>query len=321
METKILYFTDSHLKLKNPKYRKDNYFESVLNKMENIITIAKDKNISFIIHGGDIFDTNPNYYVLNRFIDLLELYIFKFNVIFIVGNHDRIGCSNENSCFPIIKKYFSDFFTSFYYNIVDENCIYQGYNYNNSTIYTCSYFSDLYDFKVFNNDRLKILVAHKMFVPHTVPYSYISCEEFSKTLKFDLVLCGHYHEEFDVTYNNTRFINPGALGRIDAIRYNINRVPKVVLITIPEKGKKYEIEYINVPCETDVFDIDRLQDNQSNKINTDSFINKIKNVKFFNNNIEERIKYLGNIYKEESDVVNETLRRIRNGKERIDSEN
>ncbi|WP_294797022.1 metallophosphoesterase, partial [uncultured Fenollaria sp.] len=54
---KFVFITDTHIKEKNPINRLDNYFETVINKIDEAAHFAVENKVNFIVHGGDLFDT------------------------------------------------------------------------------------------------------------------------------------------------------------------------------------------------------------------------------------------------------------------------
>ena len=53
---RILYFTDTHIRATNPKSRKDNFYETLITKFEEVSKIIHEENVDYVIHGGDLFD-------------------------------------------------------------------------------------------------------------------------------------------------------------------------------------------------------------------------------------------------------------------------
>ena len=66
-------------------------------------------------------------------------------------------------------------------------------------------------------ERIRVLLVHgsnaaidEVLNTHTPDKRF---SELAEMTDADLILCGHSHEYFDKTVNDTRFVNPGAVGR------------------------------------------------------------------------------------------------------------
>src|SRR6056297_3378153 len=88
---------DLHIRSNKPKHRKDDYFESVVVKLQQIIDLANKRKAN-ILCAGDIFDhTKVGHKVVNKIIDVLNSFNHKFYVVY--GQHDSTYHSKnlENS--------------------------------------------------------------------------------------------------------------------------------------------------------------------------------------------------------------------------------
>ena len=84
---KILFFTDVHIKGKNPESRIDNYLDALIKKLVFVFDYAKTNNYDLILCGGDLFDSAN----VSDSIKNVLLPIFKLNTIplyTIIGSHD-----------------------------------------------------------------------------------------------------------------------------------------------------------------------------------------------------------------------------------------
>ena len=85
---KFLVFSDSHITNKSFKYRKDNVFQSQMNKFKQIINIIKEEEIDYILSAGDLFDKpDPSFKVVAQFINLFSR-LQTTQLFAIAGNHD-----------------------------------------------------------------------------------------------------------------------------------------------------------------------------------------------------------------------------------------
>ena len=85
---------DLHLRHTNPISRSDNYAETCLRKLEQVVAFCNNKNSALLI-AGDTFEKpdNPIWFV-NRVIEILNR--ADFPIYAIAGNHDLKYHNIEN---------------------------------------------------------------------------------------------------------------------------------------------------------------------------------------------------------------------------------
>lgn len=84
---KLLVTADLHITNKRPQNRKDDYFETCMNKFEQILDIARREEVEGILVAGDFFDSpTVPYFVTKRVIELINDY---YTALYVVpGQHD-----------------------------------------------------------------------------------------------------------------------------------------------------------------------------------------------------------------------------------------
>ena len=87
---RLLFFTDTHIRGNTPRSRKDNILNTLFQKIEEIIDIAQQWQVDYILHGGDIFDRPDISPSIVR--DVMKLFK-RFNrpIYAVAGNHDLYG--------------------------------------------------------------------------------------------------------------------------------------------------------------------------------------------------------------------------------------
>jgi len=91
---RLLYFTDDHKRGTTPENRKDNFPQTLLTKLNEVVEIAKEQEVDYVLHGGDFFDVPAP--ALSICADYLEVYQrFNVPVFTIPGNHDLFGHNIE----------------------------------------------------------------------------------------------------------------------------------------------------------------------------------------------------------------------------------
>lgn len=93
----IMFVGDVHLSPRTPISRKDDYPQTMLNKLSKLYNVAKENKVNDIIFLGDIFNTR--HMTLNYFIKCFKVFsdlasVSKLHLV--VGNHD-ITYNNEST--------------------------------------------------------------------------------------------------------------------------------------------------------------------------------------------------------------------------------
>ncbi|KKL89048.1 hypothetical protein LCGC14_1918660, partial [marine sediment metagenome] len=71
--SKFIYLQDTHIKGKNPENRIGSYYQDVMNKIKEVISIAKKLKVDAVLHGGDLYDSElVSNVMVDEFIDLVE---------------------------------------------------------------------------------------------------------------------------------------------------------------------------------------------------------------------------------------------------------
>ena len=87
---RFLYFTDTHITNLTPSGRKDDFLNTQMKKMEEVILLSKELKVDYVLHGGDFFD-KPGA-TLKLGIEYSKIMReFDRPVFIIAGNHDIYG--------------------------------------------------------------------------------------------------------------------------------------------------------------------------------------------------------------------------------------
>lgn len=280
---KFIFFTDSHIKGVNPGRRKDIYYVAVLKKLMEIGYVVKQEDIDFVVHGGDLFDLPK---VSNKLFGQVASIIKDWGreMYVVPGNHDVYGQNIETlehtSLGALAKAKVVNLMTRdnspFYFQKKSEpNCPLIAFTGQ-------EYYSGID--KGINNDyeiepsqaKFNFLVAHGMLldkpfhpdVPHTVMSNVITSA--------DMVLSGHYHPgPIEVVVNNTRFLNPGSMARVEISK----RMPTYAIVEVTDNGINYELRQFNCaePSE-DVFDFTSATEEKQHKGTLETFKKTIQDI-------------------------------------------
>ncbi|TJX67067.1 metallophosphoesterase [Soehngenia saccharolytica] len=236
---KILFFTDTHLRSSNPKNRKDDFPKTLEEKLIEITEIVDEYGIDYVIHGGDLFD-RPDTSVLTvtKYANIIK----KINkpIYIISGNHDIFGLNPatlDRTMLGLLGNLnFLNIIKDTDKIILEKDNVRvqvtgRPYTYDiDSSI--SNYILDTVD----SNCNYSINIVHGMLLDRPfitgIPYTLI--DDILET-KADITLSGHYHAGYGVIFkNNKYFINPGSLVRITNSIKEIERMPKVAIITLDE---------------------------------------------------------------------------------------
>ena len=245
---RLLYFTDTHIRDNNPKYRVDNYPESLKTKLQEIVELVDQLSVDCLLHGGDLFDLPwPPAKAVEISVNFLEQ--IKVPVYIVSGNHDLLGQKlstiektmlwflARRGLFMLLapgdKRYLKR----------DGLTIQLSGQHFNSSIDRLNRFRDYCVDK--KNCDVAIHMVHGMLLPK--PFSpYVPTTMIKQVAPFteaDFTLCGHAHlgypaEEID----GKIFINPGSISRILALEWELVRVPQVVFLDF--SGGEVRCQYI-----------------------------------------------------------------------------
>lgn len=237
---KFIYFTDTHYGAR-PVNRKDDYNQSILDKLEFIFKLAL-KNGCSLLHGGDLFDSPKlGYFALNSLVHLLNKYRSHGLVLHtITGNEGHDG-HQEQSPLTLLTK------TGLIKNIDDygfldfENIRIIAGGHGTDPVQACIKYAD--------KSKTNILLTHLTLVKTPVIFDHYLWEDFRVTV--DAVCVAHYHPYQGIEdVNGIKFIAPGALSRRKKTKHDLDRIPKCVYIQV-DKG--ISCKEIDIKCKKDIW--------------------------------------------------------------------
>jgi DNA repair exonuclease SbcCD nuclease subunit len=219
---KILYTTDEHITNRQPRIRTDDYLESMLTKLKEVVDYVLANDIDYWISGGDFFDSpTQNCDLINKVAKVLEPLKGTQKIIrCISGNHTIKGnydTAIEKSGLLTLQKMglmkvYKD----------PANLKIGGYNF---------------------------ILMHETVVEKSVPWDHkLYSELVDHSEKNDVYLISHYHQPqgFKSYKPGVHFISPGSLARGIGSERNIDRKPCFALITVDEKLSCEMIELKNI---------------------------------------------------------------------------
>jgi DNA repair exonuclease SbcCD nuclease subunit len=314
---KFLYFTDSHIRGTTPKNRKDNFYETLQNKFQEIKEISDDLDIDYILHGGDWFDRpdiSPS--IVREFAILIK--DFGKPVYTVAGNHDIYGHNPETLGRTML-------------GILEGTGIVRIINYDEEVLLekngirvqltgkSYNYEIDQEDFKKYYVVRKRkdadyaINIVHSMLLLKPfyegIPYTLI---DDIKDTQADITFAGHYHSGFGIKMRDLKyFINPGSIVRISNSLSEINRKPSVIYAELQDDIDVREIELKTALPGDDVLDREKLEVSKDRNLKLHQFYESITaSGEYRKIDIARIIEEIASNQELSWDVREEALRRI-----------
>lgn len=280
---KVLFFTDTHYTAKSPKNRKDNLFETALQKTEEIIELANSMNVDFCLHGGDFFDTPyVSDMVAGRVAKILRN--LKCKLYGIAGGHDLFGNNIEKVNNTKLGLLEDTGIIRLLIHPTKDMIIFNKGNYSLQLTGTSSHFGiDVENIKedyviTQKNAMYALHVVHGMLMPKPfIPgANVVTIDQIKETLA-DITIAGHYHLGFKaVNVGNKIFINPGGIVRKNNDEKEIERTPGVLLL---EFGEVISYDFIPLKCSKDgeeVLDRTEILKRNAQEIKISNFLSEIR---------------------------------------------
>ncbi len=247
---RLLYFTDTHIRGNNPANRTDVFVDSLEEKFLEIKDIVREKNIDFILHGGDLLD-RPDIAlsVVNRFVKILR--DMDRPIYLISGNHDIYGHNPrtvERTVISILDTLGVIRLIGAGEEIILEKdglrvqVTGQPYIYgidgeNRREFYSPSRIDESVDYSI---HMVHGLLMEKHFIKGV---DHTTIDEIKDT-RADILLAGHYHSGFGlIKLGGKYFVNPGSLARISNTIREMSRMPKLAIIDL---GQEINIELVSL---------------------------------------------------------------------------
>lgn len=274
---KFIYVTDIHYGA-TPVCRKDNYNQSILNKLKQVFDYANAKDIDIIVIGGDLFDRPHQAYcdiipLFKMFTDQINLNNTRF--IINRGNPTHDGVM-ENSPLTLLESMNPN-------NIILSDCD-KSFDIECPTEYVRIIFApnsvdlNTYDITPYienNSIYTNILLTHHILVHEQVPYKHILWQDFADKYKgtnLDTVFIADYHpfQESEII-NDIQFVSTGSLCRRKYTKDNINKIPKFCVYDTVS----YKIDYINLDVDNDIWNIPEDENVAESELDMEQFKNNI----------------------------------------------
>jgi len=292
---KFLNVSDLHLSYIRPRSRIDNYYETILEKVEFICKTAADEGCNFIIQNGDVTHSasmlNHTLFELQAFSDILKKYNIPWFII--IGNHDYFGNLNHFQEFPTGELIYNGALNPFIkIEVVSEDGdmkpldIY-GFWYVSERSLDCDYMGLFNKYlKTVDTSHYNLGVIHQLVESLHPKTFYISLSELKKT-GFDMMFVGHDHRYKGFTdEGGIKAFQPGGVSRNTSHYDDMTRTPVVGIFTYDGLDLSLKKE-ISIPVKSldKCFNLDRIEYNHNIK----EVSNEDSELSFLNNSKEKPV--------------------------------
>jgi len=297
---KLLIFSDFHFRGINPRSRIDNYYQSCLQKFEEILSLSK--KCDSIISVGDFLDSpvvaNT---IVDDLLDRIDANKKDFYVLF--GNHElqnyNLDASKATSLAHMIRR---SKYVKHLEELEDKNIYIKGYD--------CS-FENEYKLKeeglVHNSEKKSISFIHQFVT--IKPFIQSVAHVVAKDIKtnYDIIWNSHYHTQFDEVINGCRFINIGSTGRSSI---NEQHYPQVAIIDTDA----LELEKIKLKSAKkveEIFDLEKYQELKENEKSIDNFIASLNSATWQASDLNSQIEIIGKEQKVDKQIIDYIKNKIK----------
>lgn len=237
--TKLLVIGDVHICDKPPARREDGYKEAILDKLEECIEIAHEKDVTHVLFLGDIFHkkvaNRTSHRLVQQVADILQR--FGVPVLILVGNHDITDgtlSSLEKQPLGVLR---------FLPNVelLEDKPIAIDDDIDIYPLAGVSPFT-IDDYQVQGMNKRDILAVHQSIVPDVLSENALlqdilhDAKEVAARTNINIILYGHQHRH-DGIYTVNRddgtkavFSNLGSICRLTIDDHDVYKVPAVLTL-------------------------------------------------------------------------------------------
>lgn len=317
---RFLFFTDTHYNATSPRNRLDNLLETSLEKTREIIDLACQYKVDFMVHGGDFFEKpDVTDLVAGRVASVIKNIPVPFFVV--PGGHDLYGNNIETVGRTKIGLLSQAGLVNLLTHPLREAVIFRNSKISVQLTGTASHYG--IDSENIENDYIlqykqadfAVHAVHGMLVPKPfIPGIPAVLVDNVINTQADITLAGHYHLGYDpVRIGDKLFVNCGALVRKTNDIKEMSRIPQVALITISkEEGVKVEFISLKSALPGDqVLDRSELERQQHFHEVRQSFVNQIRKTQNIQSlNIDAIVRELADNKNLPKETVKDVLERI-----------
>lgn len=285
-EIKVITSSDEHISDLTPGFRKDDYKDAILSKLEWQGDFARRVGAHALIRGGDFFHVKAaNKTTMGLMAKVSSIHrSYPCPVYSIVGNHDM----TRNDITTVGAQPIGVLFNSFvFFRIIKESFFAGSLHVRVIGIDYDSYM-DADVLKGALEDDVdadyRIAVVHALaenapserlqsfFNEHILDYRDLVFEGCP-----DAYVFGHYHKDQGIQdHMGVKFVNLGAISRGSLNVDNVDREPKVALLTFNSQGMSIEEHVVPHRQSSEVFNFELKKQMEKERRSIDEFLHRLQ---------------------------------------------
>ena len=243
---RLLFISDSQLKMKNPSKRLDQYPTTMLRKFVELSNVIVAAHIDYVVHGGDMFDlprVSPDY--VGKIAELIRFTDVPWYVV--PGNHDIYGYTiktiDQTMLGLLARTNVLNLLTRQTPTILTD--MKDGFS---ISLQGQEFYAEIdkgnaadYDIVPDSSCQYHILAAHGMLLdkPFHQQVNHTLVSDLNS--QADVILAGHYHPGYDpIRQGKTLVLNPGSMARVEA-GIGDDRIPQYTILELTRTDIKFKM--------------------------------------------------------------------------------
>jgi exonuclease SbcD len=264
---KILCAGDQHWTTTKPKNRTDDYYKTVLDKLQQECEIAEEYFCKAIIFPGDLFDSFKENHAITQ--DIINLFKDAHIQIFCVaGQHDQKFHNND-----LRGTALGTLIAAGVVTLLSRS----PYFIDSVALYGASWKEEIPEITVPN--QVNILVTHRMIVDEKL-WAQQEGHAWANHLliknKFDLIVSGDNHKRFSASKGSQHLINCGAMLRSSIAQ--VEHKPAVAVYDTCKNSFEW-VELVIKPID-EVMCIEKAEKEKEKNKQLESFVLSLKDAEF-----------------------------------------
>jgi DNA repair exonuclease SbcCD nuclease subunit len=288
---KLLWRTDVHYADQTPSSRKDDWVETVGDKLRQVGSLAKQHGCAAVLDGGDFFNDKTPIRTSHRLVSkIAEIHSgYPCPVYANVGNHDlRLAQLSNLDQGPLGSLFATGVFKRLYDKhelVIEQDGV-------TVRVVGIPYHGPRYDLDRIRNiqrgtEDWLVVVCHLLASPQggemfqnedIIKYDDL----FQLNPDVDVFFFGHWHKNQGIVEHLGEdgkphwIVNTGSLTRGSLTEDNIEREPGVVLLEFGEGGPEFEFIKLKIRPAEEVFDLDKRVKEEARAMTVNAFVESVK---------------------------------------------
>ena len=234
--SKVMFVGDCHFSPRTPVSRKDDYPETLLNKLDSLVRLCMEKEVKDIVFLGDLINNNQMTmeYFIKLYKKFLEFVVADIKLHTVIGNHD-------------IQHGNPEFLDKSPMSILLDSGLFSNKDFikDNVRFKLVNYYDPLELIEKAYPGMTNIFIGHFFYLSGFGDMAHTLSPDLCKKLGYDLYLLGHDHTPYEpLSINGYEVHRPGSFSRATSDTCQVNRDEIRVCIF---DTKTHKMEYKNIP--------------------------------------------------------------------------